>query len=96
MGLFLQFPTVTTIWSFNLFSGKVWWQFAGKCVLNFIQERNKRHTWPYIVKRSQDIISYVSIYTKHLTETIEDNNQKVTTYSYFILPYGLCNFNFAY
>ena len=68
-----------TYLSVHLFSSsaKVWWQFAGKCILNFIQERNKRQTWSYTITRAQTIVKYVRVYTKHLTEAIEDINTTV-------------------
>ncbi|XP_028393538.1 vacuolar protein sorting-associated protein 13D-like [Dendronephthya gigantea] len=58
-------------------NAKAWWQFAGKCVLNFIEERNKRQTWSFTITRAQTIVKYVNVYTKHLTEATEDVNATV-------------------
>ena len=60
----------------------MWWQFAGTCILNFIRERNKRQTWSYTVTRAQTIVKYVKVYTKYLTETIEDLNATVIKFLY--------------
>ena len=75
----LKSPTAVEIILFFPFSAKEWWQFAGKCILNFIQERNKRQTWSYTVNRAQTIVKYVRVYTKHLTEPIEDINTTVSS-----------------
>ena len=59
-------------------SAKVWWQFAGGCVLHFIQERNKHHTIMFAAQRARDIVLYVKVYTKHLTEANVDPASKVS------------------
>ena len=48
-------------------SPQVWWQFAIRCVINGIKERNNRLSVNFIVTRARQCVSYVSAYTVHLT-----------------------------
>lgn len=53
-------------------NARKWWQFSITCILQSIQERNVRQTWGFAVKRAHDIVTYVDIYSKHLTDgTVE-------------------------
>ena len=58
-----------TIWiSPSPFSPRAWWKFATDCVLHKIQDRNKRHSKSFALKRARQNVVYVLGYTQHLTQ----------------------------
>ncbi|CAG8555201.1 10349_t:CDS:10 [Paraglomus brasilianum] len=49
---------------------RAWFQFAGKCILSEIQERNRKFTWAYLAERRLQRIEYLDLYTKKMLDRL--------------------------
>ncbi|CAG8543869.1 1688_t:CDS:10, partial [Acaulospora colombiana] len=55
---------------------RAWFQFAAKCIISEIHERDRKLTWEYFAERRDDRLSYVKLYKDKMIERItpEDAN----------------------
>ena len=47
-------------------SPRGWWQFAAMNVLERVRERNRRCSPQFLLRRAEQNVAYVALYTQHL------------------------------
>lgn len=51
---------------------KVWFQYAGKCILNDIHQKKYQWSWEYFKKRRDERMQYIKLYTALRNGSIEE------------------------
>lgn len=66
---------------------KAWFKYAAQTILDEIHERNYKWSWEYFAKRRDSRIKYVSLWKKHLSESLTPEEEAQLEELHFELSY---------